>query len=246
MRPATIGLTVTLIVFHTQTFAAQLQRVSVYGLKPIGVSRELAISIQEHLESNLLAYGRYEVLSRSDIELILQESRFQQSGACTDESCLVEASSLLGVEKLVTGTISRVGSTYNLVLKLIDIRSATLESSANQRHAGSVDKLLDISEQLLDRLLQGRAEPLIDTIVQTVVRTRTDTITVRDTVWAVPEPKPEPELEPAVTDTPPVESAVMSAAAQQRPTRTRGWLGLGAAIILGTIAATVLTVSIGD
>ncbi|MBD3242764.1 MAG: hypothetical protein GF331_19385 [Chitinivibrionales bacterium] len=245
MRPATMGLAVTITVLHTQPFAAQPQRISVYGLKPIGVSRELAVSIQEHLESNLLTYGRYEVLSRSDIDLILQESRFQQSGACNDESCLVEAGTVLGVEKLVTGTISRVGSTYNLVLKLIDIRSATLESSANQRHAGSVDNLLDVGEQLLDTLLRHRAEPLIDTIVKTVVRTRTDTVTVRDTVWAMPAPQPLPlDTPPALPDTVPATPTTAMPAPEQ--TRTRGWLGVGAAVILGTIAATVLTVSIGD
>ncbi len=246
MRSTTLALTVTIVALRVPLLAAQLQRISVYGLKPVGVSRELAVSIQEQLESNLLTYGRYEVLSRSDIDLILQESRFQQSGVCTDRSCLVEASSVLGVEKLVTGTISKVGSTYNLVLKLIDIHSATLESSANQRHAGSVDNLLDVSERLLDSLLQGRGETPIDTIVQTVVKTRTDTVTVRDTVWALAEPELPPVPEPAVADTPGTVPTAVSTVRPDQPRRTRGWLGLGAAIILGGIAATVLTASIAD
>ncbi len=127
--------------------------ISVYGLKSIDISQNLAESLQEHLESNLLNYQQYNVLSRNDIELILKESRFQQTGICQEEDCLVEAGNLLGVEKIITGTISLVGTTYNVVLKLIDVATAKLESSVNKKHSGSIDTLLDVIEVSLRTLL---------------------------------------------------------------------------------------------
>jgi hypothetical protein len=127
--------------------------ISVYGLKSIGISQSLAASLQEHLESNLLEYEQYDVMSRNNIDLILKENRFQQTGICPEEECLIEAGHILGVEKIITGTISMVGSTYNVVLKMIDVETAKLESSVSKKHAGSVDTLLDVIEVTLKTLI---------------------------------------------------------------------------------------------
>ncbi len=127
--------------------------ISVYGLKSIGIPQSLAESLQEHLESNLLKYELFDVMSRSDIELILKEKGFQLSGASLDENHVIEAGHILGVEKIITGTISIVGSTYNLVLKLIDVKSAKIENSVSHKHVGNKDSLLDVIEVSLQNLL---------------------------------------------------------------------------------------------
>lgn len=234
-------LTATVVlVFMATTGATATDRVSVYGLKAVGVDQGLAVSLQEQLESSLTMYGTFEVLSRTDMDLILAEGRFQQSGACTDESCLVEASSLLGIDKLITGTVSRIGSSYNLVLKLIDVQSARVESAANGRHAGPPDGLLDVGETLLVRLLTSREplqqpEPVVDTVVRTVVRTQYDTVRVRDTVMmSVLQPEP-PAPEPQYQQPP-----ELTAAEKKRYRR----IGVGALVALCGVAATILTASI--
>ena len=144
-----------IIAFYNNTYAGQQGKttISVYGLKSIGISQSLASSLQEHLESNLLKYEQYDVMSRNNIDVILKESRFQQTGMCSEEECLVEAGNILGVEKIITGTISMVGSTYNVVLKMIDVGTAKLESSVNQKHSGNIDTLLDVIEISLHTLL---------------------------------------------------------------------------------------------
>lgn len=127
--------------------------ISVYGLKSIGVPQSLAASLQEHLESNLLQYGQYDVMSRNNIDLILKENKFQQTGACSEEECLIEAGHILGVKKIITGTVSMVGSTYNVVLKMIDVETAKLESSVSRKHSGNIDTLLDVAEVSLKTLI---------------------------------------------------------------------------------------------
>ncbi len=154
-RRVTVFFQFLIIFFNFNLISEELDKttISVYGLKSIDISQSLAESLQEHLESNLLNYQQYDVLSRNDIELILKESRFQQTGICQEEDCLVEAGNLLGVEKIITGTISLVGTTYNVVLKLIDVTTAKLESSVNNKHSGSIDTLLDVIEISLHKLL---------------------------------------------------------------------------------------------
>ena len=141
-------------------YAEELNKttISVYGLKSIGIPQSLASSLQEHLESNLLRYERFDVMSRNNIDVILKESRFQQTGMCSEEECLVEAGNILGVEKIITGTISMVGATYNVVLKMIDVGTAKLESSVSKKHTGSIDTLLDIIEVSLKTLIGGNQE----------------------------------------------------------------------------------------
>lgn len=147
------NITLLALVFNGEP--SDKTTVSVYTLKPIGISQDLAESLQEHLESNVLKYNdQYEVLTRNDMDKILAENRYLQSGLCLDEACLIEAGQILGVEKIITGTVSKVGHTYNIVLKLIDVRHGKLESSVNRQYCGTVDSLLSVIETASGKLLK--------------------------------------------------------------------------------------------
>ena len=135
--------------------------VSIFGFEGIMTPSGLAESLQEHLESCLLSHEGYEVLSRNDMDKILKENSMQLSGLCREQGCLVETGTILGVEKLVTGTVSRVGATYNIVLKLIDVDRAILESSASRRYAGRVDSLFRVGEDALKQLLPSHPQNVL-------------------------------------------------------------------------------------
>lgn len=135
--------------------------VSIFGFEGIMTPSGLAESLQEHLESCLLSHEGYEVLSRNDMDKILRENSMQLSGLCREQGCLVETGTILGVEKLVTGTISRVGATYNIVLKLIDVDRAILESSTSRRYAGRVDSLFRVGEDALKQLLPSHPQNVL-------------------------------------------------------------------------------------
>jgi hypothetical protein len=204
--------------------------ISVYGLKAIGVSQQLAVSLQENLESNLVKYDAYDVVSRSDIDLILSETRLEQAGAaCDEEECLVAAGNLLGIQKMITGTVSRVGQTYNLVLKLIDVRSGQLEASANERHWGSEDRLLDVSERLLDRLV--------------LVREETD----NDTLEPIEADTSDISLSPGKEDVVAVQDAPGDTVARKaQPSRLARRVGWGALTLLGALAMCILAFTLID
>ncbi|MBD3392543.1 MAG: hypothetical protein GF418_10700 [Chitinivibrionales bacterium] len=247
-RTKRTGCIVCLVAFTTMASAQQQSSrryVSVYGLKAIGISQELAESLQEHLESNLLRYDRFAVLSRSDVDLILEEARFQQAGGCANQDCLLEAGSLLGLHTIVTGTISRLGQTYNVVLKLIDVESGELTSSANGRHTGSVDELLDVTERLLGELLEGGGISLVDTVVVVDTFTTIDTVRTVDTVVAVVTKTREPEYSPSFyyrkeEASPAVGAPDQPAVQGTMPSVKARAIGLGAAGIFGAIAVTLL------
>jgi hypothetical protein len=238
MAAALVVLPLTMMA-HSQPLPRT--NISVFGIQAIGVSSELARSMQEHLEAGLLQFPNLNVLSRSDMDLVLSEGRLRLSGACTDEACLVEAGHILGVEKLVTGTVSRVGGTYNVVLKLIDIRSATLESAADRRHTGSPDQLFDVCDGLLHQLLAA-----CRTVAPAAAAPASDTSAL---VAAAENPAPPVEADQATAEPHRVaataDSLTMALPATTTAQRRLGRrIGLGALLVLGAIAACLITVQV--
>jgi hypothetical protein len=196
---------------------------SVYGFKAIGVSMQLASSLQEQFESEILQFKRFKIISRSNLDLILRENGFSMSGACSDEACLAQAGSLAGIEKIVTGTISRVGATYNVVLKLISVRSGRIEASANRQYTGDEDGLLDISKDLLKDLL--RSQDVLPAV----------SLAVKDTGRPV-EKSQEKNKEPVAI----VQEQTVAELPLNRPAISSKTIGRGAISLFGTVCVVLL------
>ena len=75
---------------------------------------------------------KYEVIDRGNMNKILKEQKFQMSG-CVAQECKVEAGQILGVGKIVNGSVGIVGKTYYLTLQLIDVKTGKVELSARRQ-----------------------------------------------------------------------------------------------------------------
>ena len=169
--------TCSILVALSFAWAQSEYTVSVYGIEGIGINRDLALSLQEQLESNLTRYNRFRVVSRNDMDKVLAENRIQQSGICLDEECLAKAGSVLGVDEIITGTISRIGHTYNIVLKQISVENGTIRSSVNKQFTGTVDSLLNVASLALFELISPAPE-----VVRPAPQIFRDTVYSTDTV----------------------------------------------------------------
>ncbi|MFO7665326.1 MAG: CsgG/HfaB family protein [Desulfobacterales bacterium] len=99
--------------------------------------------------------NKYEVIDRGNMNKILGEQKFQMSG-CVAQECKVEAGQILGVGKIVNGSVGLVGKTYYLTLQLIDVKSGKVELSAEDECKCEIDELLDSSKRLAKKLLDGK------------------------------------------------------------------------------------------
>jgi len=86
-----------------------------------GVTADEARTISDRLEAEISHTDTYTVLERNRMTDILKEQGFQQSGACSATGCDVKVGQLLGVDKLVVGSLGKVGSVYSLNVKLLDV-----------------------------------------------------------------------------------------------------------------------------
>ena len=70
-----------------------------------GISKSEARTLTEELRSFLVQSKKYIVLERDNMETILTEQGFQQSG-CTSAECAVEVGKLLNVQKTILEDIN--------------------------------------------------------------------------------------------------------------------------------------------
>ena len=89
---------------------------------------------------------------------ILKEQGFQQSG-CTNEMCAVEAGQLLGVQKMLSGSVGKFGKLFTIELQIIDIETSQIEKSSTYYYEGEMEQLLTEGIKLsLEKLIGTKQE----------------------------------------------------------------------------------------
>jgi len=108
-----------------------------------GVSAGEAEIIADRLRTELFRTGRVNMMERDQMQEILKEQGFQQSGACTDEACMVEIGQLLGVERLISGSIGKLGSMFLVNLRTIDVQTAKILRVVSLDIKGGIEDVVD-------------------------------------------------------------------------------------------------------
>ncbi len=97
-----------------------------------------------------------QVVSAEEIRSMVQvEGEKQQLGCHNDKelACLAEIGGALGVERVVIGSLGRLGSTYVYSLKLVDVsRAQVLRSASLNLATHEDDELLSATSKLVDEL----------------------------------------------------------------------------------------------
>ncbi len=107
-----------------------------------GLSKEEAATLSDAFQTEIVSVGEFTVVDRQRIRQILQEQGFQQSEACSQVECIVEAGKILKVERMFAGTIGKVGSLFNVNIQVIDIATAQIISNKSRQHRGDIEDLL--------------------------------------------------------------------------------------------------------
>ena len=127
------------ILLTTSLFAKDV--IAVIALEQKGLTKQDAEILTDRLTTKLISIGKYEVVERTNMDKILKEQKFQQSG-CTDSECAVEIGQLLNTDFIVIGSVSKFGSTYAVDARLIDVAQGKSLISAEFSMEGKIDALL--------------------------------------------------------------------------------------------------------
>ena len=132
---------------HILVFACMAkQSIALSDLAAQGVDASVSSIISDRLRNELFATGLFTVVERSQMQQILKEQGFQQSG-CTSDACAVEVGQLLGVQYIAVGSVGLLGKTYTLNVRLIDVRTGQIIQSASEDCRCEIDDLLKKSVQ---------------------------------------------------------------------------------------------------
>lgn len=124
------------------TFSYSLETVAIIDFEGIGISKSESRALTQRLTSEIVEIGKFTVVERSEMKRLLDEQKFQYSG-CIDVSCAVEIGKMLGAKSMVVGTISKLGNSYNVDSRLIDVKTAENYVSANYTTTKDLDDLLN-------------------------------------------------------------------------------------------------------
>jgi len=129
------------LLLATISWSAPLN-VAVNDLAARGVETSDASIISDRLRSELLNTGRFRVMERGQMDQILKEQAFQQSGMCDQSECAVEIGKLLSVDRMIVGSVGRIGEIYTLQARVLDVGTGEIVFTANQDFEGRIDGLL--------------------------------------------------------------------------------------------------------
>lgn len=139
-----ITMSLILINLITADLAASKISITVMELSVSEGLTQLEVKLlSDRLLNELVTIKYYDVIEKNKRDEILKEQGFQQSGACDQGKCLVEAGKLIGVEKIIGGTLGKIGLVYAIELRLIDIKTGKVEKAFSKTYSGDISVLLD-------------------------------------------------------------------------------------------------------
>lgn len=116
-----------------------------------GISKGLAKDISELLYTELVNTGYFTVIERSQMKSVLKEHEFQLTGIMGDTKDAVEFGKLLQANKILTGRVTKIGKTYLINARIIDIEKGEVEF-AEKVESPSKDGLIKQTSALVKKL----------------------------------------------------------------------------------------------
>ena len=107
-----------------------------------GITKEEATTLSDVFNSQLVQTEEFTVVDRNRTKAILIEQGFQQTEACSQVECVVEAGKILKVQKMFFGAIGKVGRVFNVTIQMVDVETAKIQLTESQNYEGDVEELL--------------------------------------------------------------------------------------------------------
>ena len=132
---------VTIFAVSCSANRSGIDTIAVVDLEGAGVSSDEARTLTEKLRVELHRTGLFKVIERGQMNEILKEQGFQRTG-CTSQECAVEIGQIIGVKKIIAGTVGRVGNTYSISIRLVDVATGEILKITDQQVVGKIDNVL--------------------------------------------------------------------------------------------------------
>ena len=175
---------VILLCIPSVSFAKE--KLAVMELKAKGdAKKSIAEALSVEVRDAIYNQGEYEVLSKEDLAAIADRTRMRQSLGCDDTQCLIDFGQAIGTKYMVAGSVSKLGDTYSINLRLIDTegKDAGVKNRAGQKCRCAEDELFGTAKAVA-ALVMGKKKGEVSAFVEAPP-------------WTETTKKPKPPTEPA-------------------------------------------------
>ncbi len=101
--------------------------IAVLGIDGVGIEQD-ARAIGRIARMQLNKLDKYQVMDIYDVDYLISKNDFDVD-KCFGKICMVEAGKILKTDKMLTGSVENLGETIVITLRLIDVRSSSLEKT---------------------------------------------------------------------------------------------------------------------
>jgi TolB-like protein len=151
--------TVRVVCARPAAQAGKRKKVVVLPLAALGgVTEERARLLGDALAGELRRRPGVSVLTQSDVAALLGVERTRQMLGCAESGCMAEIGGALGADRVIHGSIGRVGSSMVVNLSALDAkRGAPVASVSERLRAGDDEAFLDALPAIADAVLADPA-----------------------------------------------------------------------------------------
>ncbi|HOH06540.1 MAG TPA: CsgG/HfaB family protein [bacterium] len=143
------------VLFSSPLLSQSRPTIAVLTLEAKNVGQETADAVADILSTELFNSQRFKVIERQAILRILEEQKLQMTGV-TDMGKAVEIGKILNVEKILIGSVSRLGESYIINTRLVDVKTGALEVAQNvtskRGEEGLTGAITDLVEKLSEKV----------------------------------------------------------------------------------------------
>ena len=116
--------------------------IAVMDLGMLEGSKAQGAALTNQLRTEVLKTGKVTLVDRSQMDAVLNEQALQQAG-CTSQECAVDVGKILGIRKIVTGSVTKISDNlWQVSVQLIDVETSETVKAETFNHRGSFEDLL--------------------------------------------------------------------------------------------------------
>src|SRR6185436_18478025 len=122
--------------------AGVVTRVAVAGFKATGVDEILVENLTETFTTEAGKVAGFNIIGQNEIKDLVGYQAQQNMLGCDDAACMSDLAGALGVDMLIAGTVGKVGETFVVNVRIIDVKKAETKQRVGETIAGRADALL--------------------------------------------------------------------------------------------------------
>jgi len=127
-------------------------------------AQEDAIAIRNFVQSNMVSSGKYDVITRDEIDKLLDNQRIQVSSISSSDN--LKKLQLQNISYIVVGTVDAIDSDYGVTISILDVSTGRFSHSTSQFMNNTSADIYNKTATLVSNFQQGLSNEG-ETVVQT-------------------------------------------------------------------------------